>query len=109
MVITKNWINSRPDHLAMGFYLFTWGLFTFFMYVGTIKSNKISQCVFGTLTLLFLLLSIENFLGSIGAEGAMKAFKIMAGYTGIVCAGFAFYDAVAQILSPIYDKKFPLT
>lgn len=108
-LLPKTGLIAAPDHLAMGFYLLIWGLFTFFMFVGTLKSNRISQCVFGTLTLLFALLAIENFLGNAGAESAMKSFKIMAGYTGIVCAGFAFYDAIAQILSPIYDKKFPLT
>ena len=42
----------------MGWYLFMWGVFTFFMWFGTWGKNRILQYVFLSLTVLFWLLAI---------------------------------------------------
>ena len=39
--------------LSMASFLFMWGLFTFFMFIATLKISKALQAVFGTLALLF--------------------------------------------------------
>ena len=52
---------EAADSLSMAAYLFMWGLFTFFMFIGTLKINRALQVVFGTLTILFFLLAIGNF------------------------------------------------
>ena len=43
---------------AMGYYLLLWGIFTGFMFIGTLKHNRATQVVFGSLTILFFLLAI---------------------------------------------------
>ena len=84
--------------LSMTAFLFMWGLFTFFMFIGTLRINKALQVVFGTLTVLFLLLAIGNFTGS-------SVILTIAGYEGIICGFSAIYAAMAQVLNELYGKE----
>lgn len=86
------------DHASMGFYLGLWGVFTLFMFIGTLKHNRASQIVFGSLALLFFLLSIANFTGS-------EEIHTLAGYVGIFCGISAIYNSMAQILNNEFGKK----
>ncbi len=96
------WFNPFPnitaaDSASMGYYLGLWAVFTFFMFIGTLKHNRAIQVVFGSLTLLFLLLSLANFTGS-------TAIHTVAGYVGIFCGLSAIYNAMAQIINNEYGK-----
>jgi len=92
----------EADAISMGYYLLVWGVFTFFMFIGTLTHNRTTQVVFGSLTLLFILLAIGDFTG-------IAAIKVAAGIVGIFCGGSAFYNAVAQIINGEHNKKiFPL-
>ena len=58
------WVNPFAEagiegasKIAMGYYLLLWGIFTFFMFIGTLKHNRATQVVFGSLTILFVLLA----------------------------------------------------
>lgn len=82
---------------AMAGYLFMWGLFTFFMFIATLKLNKALQVVFATLTILFWLLAWGDASGS-------AAIKHFAGYEGIVCGFSAIYAAMAQVWNEYYGK-----
>ncbi|MCK9273481.1 MAG: acetate uptake transporter [Syntrophales bacterium] len=82
---------------AMAIYLFMWGLFTTFMFIGTLKLNRALQFVFLTLAVLFFLLAIGDATGS-------SAVTHLAGYEGIICGLSAFYAAMAQVLNEIYGK-----
>lgn len=86
------------DAKGMGFYLGLWFVFTLFMFIGTLKHNKISQIVFGSLTVLFLLLSIANFTGS-------ETIHTLAGYIGIFCGVSAIYSAMGQIINQEFGKN----
>jgi uncharacterized protein len=88
---------EAASSLSMAAYLFMWGLFTLFMFVGTLRINKALQVVFGTLTILFLLLAIGNFTGS-------SLILTIAGYEGILCGFTAIYAAMAQVLNEVYGK-----
>lgn len=97
------WIKPFPgieaaDPLSMGFYLGIWCLFSGFMFLGTLKHNRASQVVFGSLTALFFLLALANFTES-------ESVHTIAGYVGIFCGLSAFYNAVAQIINQEFDKK----
>jgi uncharacterized protein len=87
----------KPDAVAMGWFLAMWGLFTAFMFVGTLKINRALQLVFGTLTILFFLLAATDFTGITG-------LKILAGYVGLVCGFSAIYACAAQVLNEVYKK-----
>ena len=47
----------------MAWFFVAWGIFTAYMFVGTLKLNRALQVVFGLLTLLFFLLAIRDFGG----------------------------------------------
>ena len=81
----------------MGFYLLIWGLFTLFMWIGTLKLNRALQFIFLSLTILFFLLATSDFTGNSG-------LRIFAGYEGIICGLSAFYAAAAQILNEVYGR-----
>lgn len=87
-----------PDSTAFAAYLFMWGLFTFFMFIGTLKANRALQVVFLTLTILFFLLAAGNYLGS-------ASILRVAGFEGIFCGFTAIYAALGQVLNEMYGKK----
>jgi len=92
-----NWGNA-PQSSAMVAYLFMWGLFTFVMFIGTLRLTKALQFVFGTLAILFWLLALADYTGS-------AMIKHIAGYEGIVCGLSAIYAALSQVLREVYAKK----
>jgi succinate-acetate transporter protein len=91
------WIGATSGN-GMVYYLMMWGLFTLFMFFGTLKLSRALQVVFSTLVILFLLLAIATATGS---EGIGQ----FAGYEGIVCGASAIYTGVAQVLNEVYGKK----
>ena len=103
------WVNpfaasglENASKVAMGYYLLLWGMFTLFMFIGTLKHNRATQVVFGTLTVLFILLALGDFTGNHG-------ITIVAGYIGIFCGLSAIYSAMGQILNAEFGKTiFPL-
>jgi succinate-acetate transporter protein len=78
-------------------YFFMWGLFTFYMFLGTLKLNRALQVVFGTLTILFWLLAIRDYTGS-------ASIATLTGYEGILCGFTAIYAAAAQVLNEVYGR-----
>ena len=103
------WVNPFAEvgieagsKVAMGYYLLLWGIFTALMYVGTLKHNRATQAVFGSLAVLFFLLAIGDFTGN-------HTITMIAGFEGILCGRSAIYNAMGQILNAEYGKTvFPL-
>jgi len=99
------WINpfgvNPADNVSMGFYLALWGIFTFFMFLGTLAHNVITRIVFLSLTVLFFLLSIGDFTEN-------HDVKAIAGVVGIICGLSAIYSAMAQVVNGEFGRKiFP--
>ncbi|MDX9916966.1 MAG: acetate uptake transporter [Gudongella sp.] len=88
---------AAPDGRALGAFLFMWGLFTFVMFIGTLRINKALQIVFGTLTVLFMLLAIGDYTGN-------SSIITIAGYEGILCGFSAIYTGLAQVINEVYKK-----
>jgi succinate-acetate transporter protein len=82
---------------AMAAYLFMWGLFTFVMYIGTLKLNMALQVVFLSLAVLFFLLAAKDMTGN-------ALIGKVAGYEGIFCGFSAIYTGLAQVLNECYGK-----
>ncbi len=99
IIKTEPTTGLQADLVSMGFYLLLWGIFTTFMFIGTLKHNTISKIVFGSLALLFFLLAIGDFANS-------SLITTIAGYLGIVCGLSAFYSAVGQIINSEFNKQF---
>jgi succinate-acetate transporter protein len=86
-----------PDSSAVAAYLFMWGIFTFMMFISTLKKNKALQFVFLSLTILFWLLALGDFTGN-------TTITIIAGYEGIICGLSAIYLAMAEVINENYGK-----
>ena len=99
------WVNpfaqagiEAASKVAMGYYLLLWGIFTAFMFIGTLKHNRATQVVFGSLTILFFLLAAGDFAGN-------HTITMIAGFEGIFCGLSAIYSAAGQILNAEYGKS----
>ena len=88
---------ESADHVAMGWYLLLWGVFTLFMFIGTLKQSRANRVVFGSLTLLFFLLALGDFTG-------VHAITTVAGVVGIFCGASALYNSFGQVLNEVYGK-----
>jgi succinate-acetate transporter protein len=91
------WATPSNDN-AMAAYLAMWGLFTAMMFIGTFQLHVAGQVVFGSLTILFFLLAIGDFMG------ASPGFRHFTGYEGIFCGFSAIYAGIAQVLNEIFGK-----
>ena len=96
------WVNpfdgiAGGDAASMGWYLLLWGIFTAFMFVGTLKHNRATQVVFGSLTVLFVLLALGDFTGN-------HTITTIAGFEGIFCGLSAIYSAMGQIVNAEHGK-----
>jgi succinate-acetate transporter protein len=97
IVAPKFGIAEPTTSNAMAAYLFMWGLFTFVMFIGTLKLNRALQVVFLSLAILFFLLAAKDL------NGSAQLGKI-AGYEGIFCGFSAIYAAMAQVLNECYGR-----
>jgi hypothetical protein len=82
----------------MGWYLFLWGVFTFFMWFGAWGKNRVIQYVFLSLTVLYGLLAAAEWTGS-------SALGIIAGWEGITCGAAALYLAMAEMLNETHGRN----
>ncbi len=97
LLFPKMGLADAVDNVSMAFYLGIWGLFTLYMFVGTLKKNLALQFVFGSLALLFFLLAIGDYT-------KIDWIKTLAGYEGILCGLSAIYLACADVLNETYGK-----
>ncbi len=99
LIVAPKWgITEATEHAYMGWYLFVWGVFTFFMFIGTLNKGPVLKFIFGSLTVLFFLLAIRDWTGS-------KLIGTIAGWEGIVCGASAFYLGVAEVLEEARGRK----
>jgi succinate-acetate transporter protein len=99
---------KAPSHESLMAYFFMWGLFTFVMFFGTLKTNRALQVVFSTLAILFFLLAIrEGLVASqylTAGDGNWNLFTQITGVEGIIVGFSAFYLALAEVLNEQHGK-----
>lgn len=98
VLLAKIGVAAPSNETAMGAYLGLWGLFTFMMFIGTLRLHRAGQVVFGSLTILFILLAI----GELAA--VTPAFKRATGWEGVFCGLSAFYTGIAQVINEVFGK-----
>ncbi|VEB12883.1 inner membrane protein YaaH [Enterobacter hormaechei] len=81
----------------LGVYLGLWGVFTLFMFFGTLKANRALQFVFLSLTVLFALLAAGHLADN---EGIVH----VAGWVGLVCGASAIYLAMGEVLNEQFGR-----
>jgi succinate-acetate transporter protein len=96
MIILENTgvVEQVPKN-GLSVFLGAWGLFTAYMFIGTLKISRALQAVFGTLTILFFLLAWGEH-----NETVMK----VAGWEGILCAASALYASAALVINESWGR-----
>lgn len=95
IVLPKMGLAAPSPAGFMGWYLTLWGIFTGFLFIGSLRYAFAKQVVFGSLTILFALLAIRDFTGN-------EAIGVIAGFEGIFCGASAMYFGLAQVLNAEY-------
>jgi succinate-acetate transporter protein len=83
------------DSSGLAWTMVMWGVFTFFMMIGTLKMTFMHFFVFASLVVLFGLLA-AHFFGAISA--------LPAGIEGLFCGGAAAYGAAAVIINGKFGR-----
>ncbi|MCM0147208.1 acetate uptake transporter [Photobacterium galatheae] len=96
IVMPKMGLPASPAKF-MGCYLLLWGIFTAFLFIGSLNYPRAKQFVFASLTILFFLLAARDFTGS-------KLIGTIAGFEGILCGASAIYFAMAQVLNHEFGR-----
>ena len=86
-----------PNNIAMAAYFFMWGMFTLLMFFGTLKANRAIQFVFGSLVVLFFLLTAVRLTGN-------SDLLMITGLEGIICGASAIYTGIAEVLNEVHGK-----
>lgn len=97
IVMPKMGLAASPESF-MGWYLALWAVFTGFMFIGSLCYPTAKQVVFGSLTILFVLLAIRDFTGS-------ELIGTIAGFEGIFVGASAIYFAMAQVLNNEFGRE----
>jgi hypothetical protein len=86
------------DGVSMAAYVGIWGVFTTYMFIGTLTKPRTFQFVFGSAMLLFFIIAIADYTGN-------SLVRTIGGYEGIICGASAIYLACAEILNEAYGRK----
>lgn len=97
LLMPKMGLADAPNAHFLGMYLGLWGVFTLFMFFGTLKAARMLQFVFLSLTVLFALLAIGHLADN---EGIVK----VAGWVGLVCGASAIYLAMGEVLNEQFGR-----
>jgi uncharacterized protein len=97
MVMPKLGWGEAPSSASMASFLGIWGLFSFFMLIGTFRLNRALQIIFSLLVVLFILLVFAKATGR-------ETIHQIAGFEGILCGLSALYTSMAQVINELYGR-----
>jgi succinate-acetate transporter protein len=81
----------------LGWWLLMWGVFTFYMWLGSLALNRATQFVFLALWITFFLLGAADLF-------AMPPLHVAGGYAGLITAALAFYLAAAEVINETHGR-----
>jgi len=88
--------NKVPEGF-LAWYLFVWGVFTFYMWIASLRANTALQLVFLALWITFVLLAV-------GDWSQTTMITRIGGYTGLVTAVIAFYLSAAEVINEMFGR-----
>jgi succinate-acetate transporter protein len=102
------WLETNPavaevaGPTGVGAYLLAWGIFTAYMTIAAVKTNRSILVVFVLLTVTFILLAIGAFTGIAGISQA-------GGWVGLATALAAWYGSAAVVVNASWGRVvFPV-
>jgi succinate-acetate transporter protein len=87
----------KAANAALGLYLISWGIFTAYMFVASLRTTAAIALVFILLAGTFFVLGIGN------ANGSINTIKV-GGWLGIVTAGAAWYASFAAVVNSTFGR-----
>lgn len=98
LILPKMGLGVAATPVAMGYYLLLWGIYSFGLFVATLKMTKAMMILFGSVVALFVLLALANFTGS-------HLIHTIAGIEGVFCGSCAVYIALAELYASVYNRN----
>ncbi|WP_235993610.1 acetate uptake transporter [Paraburkholderia solitsugae] len=90
-------LHDKVPPAFVGWYLFLWGVFTFYMWLATFRSPRALQFIFLALWITFGLLAGGEWTGS-------GLVRMAGGYMGLVTAALAFYLSAADVINEVHGR-----
>jgi uncharacterized protein len=90
-------LHDKVPSAFVGWYLFMWGVFTFYMWIGTLAAARALQLIFLALWITFFLLAAAEWTG-------IGALHVAGGYVGLITAALAFYLSAAEIINGTHKR-----
>jgi uncharacterized protein len=90
-------LHDKVPGAFVGWYLFMWGVFTFYMWIGTLAAARALQLIFLALWITFFLLAAAEWTG-------IAALHVAGGYVGLLTALLAFYLSAAEIINGTHKR-----
>jgi uncharacterized protein len=94
--VTTGIIPDKDVTLLLAWFLTAWTIFTFYMWLGSFRTNKALCTVFTLLLITFILLDIGHFTA--------PSWNVAGGLCGIATAFAAWYTSAAGVLNAVYGK-----
>jgi uncharacterized protein len=96
---------------ALGLYLWTWGIFTIYMFIASLRTTGAVALVFLLLAITFIILGIGN-SALAGGTAATNSTVKLGGYVGLATAIVAWYASFAAVINSTFGRVvapvFPL-
>lgn len=86
---------AGPDATAVGWFMVLWTVFTFAMFIGTLRIARALQAVFGLGSIGFAMLALNDLTG-------IAAIGDAAAIVGVLLGCTALYTGLAEVLNEVY-------
>lgn len=97
-------VASKGDVFAgLSLYLYTWTIFTVYMFVASLRTSGAVALVFLLLTITFLLLAIGN-ASLVGTLHVTNGTIKLGGWLGIITAIAAWYASAAAVINSTFGR-----
>jgi succinate-acetate transporter protein len=97
---------------GLGLYLWTWGIFTAYMFIASLRTSGAVALVFLLLAITFIVLGIGN-SALAGTTNVTNGTIKLGGYLGLATALAAWYTSMAGVVNGTWGRTvlpvFPLT
>jgi succinate-acetate transporter protein len=89
-------------------YFFLWGFFGFWLFLSSLKTNRVLQVFFFLLAVFFWLVALGHWFAwdtwhSTGITNTM--INILAGYAGVACGFVGIYYGIALLLNDAFKRN----
>jgi succinate-acetate transporter protein len=86
---------------VVAWYLLAWGIFTFYMWIATLKGARVTMVIFLLLWITFVLLAAGAFNNAAAGSGLTQ----IGGYLGILTAIAALYGSARGVINEAWGSE----